>query len=167
MGRVEPFFDLCIQSVRMLRDSARRDQIAGRPVVDIGQKLIEQLQRTLIIVLIAYQQSVQVVFVVVYVPRIRDKFARGETAAYLRGVFAQPRNPDSKYPLERDIRHEPALESSVLLVGERTQPVGDIDASTVVFTFTHSDWFRHASRICRGISSCSRRRSCRWSAACM
>ena len=167
MGRVEPFFDLCIQYVRMLRDSARRDEIAGRPVVDIGQKLIEQLQRTLIVVLVAYQQSVQVVFVVVYVPRIRDKFARGETAAYLGREFAQLRDPHSEYPLERDIRHEPALKRAVLLVGELAQPFGDIDASTVIFAFTHSDWFRHASRICRGISSCSRRISFRWSAACM
>lgn len=104
--------------------AAGRD-VAGRPVVDVGQEAFEGVERLAGRADVSQQDAVQVVFVVVAVGQLRQECSRFGGAAQRACESAQLRNAAAQHPVGVDARREAGRKGCVAGVGQCEKVFGD------------------------------------------
>ena len=114
------------QHLGLFDQRARRCTVAGRPVVDAGQKPLGGGEAGVKVADAVEQKAVQVVFFIIGVRQLGEKRIGGRRAAQRLCQCAQMRHAHADDPLSRNARHQPGLKITVGGVGQRKEPRADV-----------------------------------------
>ena len=111
-----PFFTFFEQLGTMFVKNPRRHKVAGRPVVNIGQKLVETAHRFVIILYGFDNEPVKIVLIIIDVGKQTDKLHRFGKLRKFLGELSQLGRANADNGIGANRRHKLALKVLVFKV---------------------------------------------------
>ena len=118
---VHPAADVIDQVCRVLFEWERPYEVAGRPVVHIGEKHVERGNGFGIVLYLVYEHAVQVVLVEILMRKCAHELCRLRRSGKLLGIAADGGLADADDRLLRDGRQQTRVKVPVLLILKREE----------------------------------------------
>ena len=112
----EPAPDFVQQLLLVLTENRRRELVAGCPVVNKRQELLDLAHARVIIADAGNHKSVQLIFIKIRMRQILQKFRKILPVCEVLCVSSQLRRPDADHGIRRERREEPGLKLLIPLI---------------------------------------------------